>query len=157
MQMIEMNQDDFSVFKARSIRNLATQRSEDFGENQDTALGEAQKIFDQHLPTGLQTANHYFYHIKNDQLQTCGYLWFGERDQDGKRKIFIYDILVEENFRGNGFGKWMLQWLEQETLKLNLQEISLHVLAYNHVARGLYESMGFEMTNIYMSKKISPR
>ena len=156
MQMIEMNQDDFAVFKTRSIHNVAVQRMEDFGEHLEAATTQARKIFNEHLPDGLKTTDHFFYQIKNSQLEALGYLWYGSRTQDGQKKMFIYDIFVEENLRGKGYGKQMLQWLEKETEKLKFQEISLRVLAYNHRARELYESMGFEMTNIYMSKKIKP-
>ena len=154
MQMIEMSSLEFATFQKQSIRNVTMQRIEDFAEDLSVAQAHAEKVFNDHLPSGLKTPEHYFYQIKNDKLEACGYLWFGQKIQDGQKKLFIYDILVEEEYRGKGYGKWMLNWLEKEAQKLKLQEISLHVLAYNQVARELYESMGFEMTNIYMSKKI---
>ncbi len=154
MQMSAMDPNDFAVFKERSIANLTIQFAEDFVENLECSVLRAQQKFNAHLPLGLQTPGHYFYLLKNDQLVSNGYLWFGEREEHLRKKIFIYDILVEENFRGKGLGKWMLNWLEIETKKKDLQEITLHVLGYNHVARELYESMGFEATNIYMSKKV---
>lgn len=154
MQMIEMSPLEFSVFQNRSIHHVTIQRIEDFAEDLSVAQAHAEKIFNDHLPNGLNTPGHYFYQIKNEKLEACGYLWFGQKTQGSQKKLFIYDIFVEESSRGSGYGKWMLHWLEKEAQKLMLQEISLHVLAYNHVARELYESMGFEMTNIYMSKKI---
>lgn len=152
--MIKMDTSEFAIFKGRSIAVLAIQFAEDYVENLDSSMQRAEEKFSTYLPLGLQTPGHYFYLLKNEQSVSNGYLWFGEQEEHLRKKIFIFDILVEEKFRGKGLGKWMLNWLEIETKKKDLHEISLHVLGYNQIARELYESMGFEATNIYMSKKV---
>ena len=152
--MIQMNSDEFSVFKNRSIQNLAEQIAEDFGLSQDQAITQANEKFNSYLPLGLKTTGHDFYQIKDASGNPCGYLWYGERLERNKRSIFIYDILVEEQFRGRGYAKWMLGWLENTVKCMNIDEITLHVLGYNYKARELYETNGFETTHLYMSKKL---
>lgn len=154
MHMMAMNQDEFTAFRNRSINNFSEQLIEDLHCTPEVAYVKAEQKLNSYLSDGLETAGHYFYHIKDNQGEAHGYLWFGEREENNYKKIFIYDIFVEEVDRGQGYGKSMLIWLENETKKLDLLEISLHVLGYNHIARELYESMGFEITNIYMAKKL---
>ncbi len=154
MQMIKMDQTEFQKFYDRSLHEFAKQQSEDTGFSLDECLLKAKLVIDNHFPDGLSTSNQYLYHLKNESLEAVGYLWFEIREQINKKKVFIYDILVEQSFRGLGYSKIMLTWLEAETKRLQIDEISLHVLGYNHRAKALYDSFGFEVTNIYMSKKV---
>ena len=152
--MVAMSTAEFLQFSLRSKAEFAKQHQEDTGDSLPASLEKADAEFDKHLPQGQGTAGHYFYHLKNEAGLGCGYLWYGLSQSASTQKIFIFDILIELPFRGKGFSKFMLQWLETETKALGLNEISLHVLGYNNVARNLYDSMGFEVTNVYMSKKI---
>lgn len=153
-QMIKMNSTEFLAFRQLSVENGAVQFVEDFGGDLEVATQKTEEKFLSYLPEGLATSGNYFYLLKDQNLKSYGYLWFGERDGVKENKIFIFDIFVEPEFRGHGHGKWILRWLEAETKIMQIKEISLHVLGYNHVARELYESMGFEITNIYMAKKL---
>jgi ribosomal protein S18 acetylase RimI-like enzyme len=48
----------------------------------------------------------------------------------------------------------MMTWLEEKANEMGLAEIGLHVLGNNLVARGLYEKMGYTVTNLDMTKKL---
>ena len=154
MQMIKMDQIEFQKFYDRSLIEHAKQHSEDTGDLIDDSLIKAKLVIDNHFPDGLFSKDQHLYHLKNESQAAVGYLWFGIRHQHNKKKVFIYDILVEESFRGLGYSKIMLNWLESETKRRLIDEISLHVLGYNHTAKALYDSFGFEVTNLYMSKKV---
>ncbi len=155
MQMISMSDKEFTFFRHRSKSELVKQRAEDLNISLLAAEDEAETEVLRHLPHGQRTENNFFYHLKNDANLALGYLWFGLRTKSGKRQLFIYDILVEVPHRGKGFGRFMLQWLEVQAKLLSAKEISLHVLGYNKVARELYESAGYEVTNVYMAKPIN--
>ena len=45
--------------------------------------------------------------------------------------------------------------LEAKVKELGIDKIALHVFAHNHVARALYEKAGFEITGIYLTKKLT--
>jgi ribosomal protein S18 acetylase RimI-like enzyme len=45
--------------------------------------------------------------------------------------------------------------LEARVISMGLDVISLHVFGHNRAARSLYEKLGYETTNVYMSKKLS--
>ncbi len=155
MQMMKMNETEFKKFYDRSLLEFAKQHAEDTGTAIDEWLIMAKAAIGKHLPDGINTKDHYVYHLKNKMHEPVGYLWFGIRDELNQKKVFIYDILVEESFRGKGYSKIILTWLESETKRLGLNEISLHVLGYNYTARALYDSFGFEITNLFMSKKVN--
>ncbi len=44
--------------------------------------------------------------------------------------------------------------LEVIAKELGMKKIGLHVFGHNKVARGLYEKLGYEITNINMIKSI---
>jgi ribosomal protein S18 acetylase RimI-like enzyme len=85
--------------------------------------------------------------------QKVGMIWFFA-DYSGA-KAFIYDFLIDEPFRRQGLGKQALLALEEKVKALNLNVLALHVFAHNTGARKLYEQLGYAVTNISMSKKLS--
>jgi ribosomal protein S18 acetylase RimI-like enzyme len=44
--------------------------------------------------------------------------------------------------------------LEEKARKLELNSLDLHVFGSNHVARKLYETIGYEITHVMMSKTL---
>lgn len=152
MQMKKMEQKEFEVFQQYTTSEYAQMFATEHDVPMEKALEAAKRDVTNYLPEGKNTKDHYFFDLISDQ-KSCGYLWFGVREQTGTKKIFIFDILVHESARGKGCGKFMLAWLESEAKLMGLNEIYLHVFAKNTVARGLYESTGFQVTNLYMAKK----
>lgn len=122
-------------------------------------LNEAQtktdSDFKRLLPNELDTPDNYIFSIKLDEIliwkvsrfATCGAL--------NNRKAFIYDIFIDNNFRGKGYGKKTMELLEVEVKKLGLNHIGLHVFGHNHAARSLYQKMGYEITNLNLEKVLS--
>lgn len=149
-----MTLSEFQSFYDRSLTEFAKQYSEDTDILMEQSLLKAQAEILKYFPDGFETKDQHVYHLKNEALISVGYLWFGIQQKLNKKNVFIYDLLIEEPFRGLGYSKIILKWLELETKQLGIKEISLHVLGYNDRARALYQSCGFEITNLYMSKKI---
>lgn len=118
-------------------------------------FAEAQKKSDDDfhrlLPEGHQSLDQYIFSIR-DQGQWVGTLWLGVRGAADNRKGYIYDIVLNEETRGKGIGKKAMLLLEDEVRKLGLHHIGLHVFGHNKTARGLYESLGYEITNLNMEK-----
>ena len=67
---------------------------------------------------------------------------------------FIFELYVDEKFRGKGYGKQAMLLIEEEARELGLKSIGLHVFAVNTVARNLYESIGYETTSLNMVKNL---
>ena len=67
-------------------------------------------------------------------------------------KAFIYDFVVEESFRGRGFGKQALTAMEEKLKAMKVESVGLHVFGDNVGAQELYKKMGFRITGIQMKK-----
>ncbi|MGH2464711.1 MAG: GNAT family N-acetyltransferase [Candidatus Limnocylindrales bacterium] len=107
------------------------------------------------LPDGQLTADHQFMSIVNEDGLTVGALWFAPDRGDAHRAIFIWDIVIGEEFRGRGYGRAALTALEPVVRALGYDEISLHVFGDNDVARSLYRSAGYVETNVSMVKRLA--
>ena len=78
-------------------------------------------------------------------------LWINIRPKVGKTEAFIYDIVIDEDRRGRGYGRATMLACVARARELGAQSIGLHVFGDNAVARGLYTSLGFVETNVQMS------
>ena len=71
------------------------------------------------------------------------------------RSGFIFDIFIEEKFRGKGYGKQAMLLIEEKARELKLKSIGLHVFASNRAARNLYESLGYQVSSLNMTKELA--
>ena len=71
-----------------------------------------------------------------------------------EKKGFIFDFVIDEAFRGKGYGKESLKALEKYASKLRVEDLSLHVFAHNTVAVALYRKMGYKVTSLKIAKQI---
>lgn len=60
-----------------------------------------------------------------------------------KPLLNIHDVFVSPNFRGRGISKMMLKKVEAIALRIGCCKLTLEVLEYNVVGKGLYKSFGF--------------
>lgn len=82
-------------------------------------------------------------------------LWIGlDRPSTSKPLAWIYDIEVHEDQGGKGYGRSLLRAAEEETLRNGVPTLGLNVFGTNQVARKLYESAGYAITQISMSKTL---
>jgi ribosomal protein S18 acetylase RimI-like enzyme len=86
-----------------------------------------------------------------DAGEPVGILWIADQ---GDGKWFIYDIEMLEAKRGAGYGRATMLAAEDHVRAAGGTSLGLHVFGYNTVARGLYDSLGFEATNIQMRKAL---
>ena len=71
------------------------------------------------------------------------------------RRAFINDFVIEEKFRGKGFGEKAMEALHEKLQDMNVKSVGLHIIAHDTNAIALYEKMGYEVTNLYSNKTIS--
>lgn len=154
MYMKEMTPNEFDVFRKKTTAQRAQYHEVEVGLSSSEALFKAEEEFFKLCPQGMQTPEHFFHNLVLEDGVVAGYIWFAIRQRLNSKKVFINDIMVDEQFRGQDFGKFMMSWLEGKTRQLGLVEIALHVLGNNMAARGLYEKMGYSITNLDMSKKL---
>lgn len=148
-----MNQDEFNHYEKNAILSYAEDKKQAENLSAADALKLAQDSYRELLPQGLQSPEQHFYTLMNDQT-VIGMLWLAETKSGNNKLGFIYDFLIDEKFRGKGFGKESLTLLETYAKQLGMMAIKLHVFEHNTYARLLYEKMGFASTGRSMIKKL---
>ena len=121
-------------------------------EAEDRAARELEEL----LPEGTATKGHFLYAVRDESIQaTVGNLWLAVLDSSVGRSVWIYDILIHEEFRRRGYGSITLGLLlEEKARELGAGSVGLHVFGHNDAARALYEKTGYETTSILMSKRL---
>jgi ribosomal protein S18 acetylase RimI-like enzyme len=83
-----------------------------------------------------------------------GTVWFALRDSGVGRSVWIYDIIINENFRRKGYASRTLELVEDRARALGAKSVELHVFGHNQGARALYEKVGYKEMSITMAKPI---
>ncbi len=76
--------------------------------------------------------------------RTAGMLTLALYDTLAGRRGWIEDVVVDQNLRGKGVGKALLQHALQHARNESLKSLSLTSAAHRTAARSLYRKMGFE-------------
>jgi ribosomal protein S18 acetylase RimI-like enzyme len=85
--------------------------------------------------------------------ESVGLVWVA-LDRPRAGEAWIYDIQVNPEHRGKGYGHALLEAAEQEAARHGSQAIGLNVFGTNAVARRLYESSGYQVTAMNMRKEL---
>ena len=91
-------------------------------------------------------------HIMNGN-SAVGTIWYEIRDRV-MREAYLWDILIDENQRGKGYGKEAMRKLETTARKEGAGRIQLNVFGFNSTARNMYLKMGYRDAAITMMKHI---
>jgi ribosomal protein S18 acetylase RimI-like enzyme len=85
--------------------------------------------------------------------QPVGWLWLVVpfRGSDPAMAWVNY-VQVDEEYRGRGYGKQAMLLAEEEAAARGVTSVGLNVLVNNTVARGLYDSLGYQVTAQQMKK-----
>lgn len=155
VQLKPMTQSDFEAYIDYSAPLYAAEkvRSGNWTEDQadELARTEFQKLF----PQGLETPDTYIFCIQ-DGANEVGYLWISDQERGGKRVVWIYDIVIHEDFRRKGYATATFTALENYVRdELGGNRVELHVFGHNHGARALYDKLGFVTTNVVMAKDLT--
>ncbi|MCW2748995.1 MAG: family N-acetyltransferase [Aeromicrobium sp.] len=105
------------------------------------------------LPDGLDSVGHDIF-VGTVDGQEIGFLWLFTNPALAVPETFIYDIEVRAEHRGKGYGRGLLEAAERWCTEHGVVTLRLHVFGFNTPAINLYESAGFEITNLNMAKRI---
>ncbi len=78
--------------------------------------------------------------------EEVGTVWL---DVDGD-ETFILDIVVTPEHRGRGFGRALMVAIEDHARERGCRSVALSVFGDNAVARGLYDSLGYQVTETFL-------
>lgn len=87
------------------------------------------------------------YKKDNDKYIGCGY---GVIE---KGFVGLFDIIVKKEYRGNGYGKEIVETILNEASKQEIEKSYLCVVDNNTLAKNLYEKLGFKEIYKYWYRK----
>lgn len=147
-----ITEEEFVHWKKGSRENYAREKEKE-GLSREDALAEAEASFQRHLGQGKDSPNHHVYSITLGG-NVIGTLWWGAQKQGTAQVAWIYDITLVSTQRGKGLGKRTMEWAMADAKTKGFGKLGLHVFGHNKIARSLYESLGFETTNLVMYRKL---
>ena len=150
-----LREDEYAGFAELSNRGYADDMVANAGLSREQAEQKAERDFARILPDGLETSGHHINVIEAEpDGEPVGRLWYALEERGGRRIVFLYDIHVESDRRGQGYGRAAMLELERATAELGLDRIELNVFGGNAPARGLYRSLGWAEMAVTMTKQL---
>jgi ribosomal protein S18 acetylase RimI-like enzyme len=116
-------------------------------EHSSDALGRA-------FPAGAPTPGNTVFDLVNDTGQIVGYLWVGRDNSDDAGSSWVWDVVVDPEHRGQGYGRAAMQLAEGHARAEGARTLGLSVFGFNAVARAMYESAGYETRIVKMRKQL---
>jgi ribosomal protein S18 acetylase RimI-like enzyme len=133
------------------VRALETDAGLSAAEAEEKAAADHAGLF----PEGRPQADHHLYVVERETGEPVGHLFWAKRSAPGSgSRAFLYDVYIDEPFRGRGFGRQAMELLEEEVRAAGLPGLDLNVWGGNDLARSLYRKLGFEERAIFMSKEL---
>ncbi len=119
------------------------------------AEARAASLFARLVPDGQSTTGHEFRSIVIESGETVGAIWLAPHAEIGRGTAFLWDIVIEPDRQGQGYGRAALEALETLARALGYDSIRLHAFGDNDVARHLYRAVGYVETDVSMRKRLA--
>lgn len=93
---------------------------------------------------------------KTDEGTPAGFVWVAKTHNDftGQLEASLLNQYVAEPYRSQGLGRRLMQTAEEWARQQGLPRISLSVGAHNTLAQRLYETLGYQVDMLRMTKKL---
>lgn len=154
MQLKLMSFSEFILWKKKSIELYAQDKMQSHDLTKESATLLAENGFKRLLPKDLETEDAHLLSAIDNDGNLLGHIWFNITGEGTDKKAFIYDLIIEENYRSKGYGKKLMLLAEQEMKKLGVVRVGLHAFSNNVNAISLYQRLGFIQTDINMEKDL---
>lgn len=152
--LFPMSREVFSKFASESNEAYAQDQVLAGTWAADEAVEKATAQFNQLLPRGIDTSDHFFYEVHDPSNATVGYLWFAVVGIGEAKAGYVYNIRIHPGQQRKGHGKAALLFLETIAAEMHLPAIRLNVFGHNPNAQTLYHWLGYEVTSSSMRKPL---
>ncbi len=149
-----LREDEFAAWYDGARAGYARDIEESGGVPHDAARQKAVDDMRSLWPDGWGSPEQDVYALDDDDGEAVGYLWLCDREGMSGRQLFVYELRVEEAHRGKGHGRTLMKFAEEEARRRELPRIALNVFGGNEVARGLYRSLGYYESAVFMVKEL---
>ena len=155
VSFVELQDGPYREYRTNLVRHYAADKVRAGAWSQAEAEGRAARDVDGLLPEGPATQGHFLYSVRDDSMGAeVGTVWLALKDSGVGRSVWIYDIIIHEDFRRKGYASSTLDLVEERARDLGAKSVELHVFGHNRGARALYEKMGYNITSITMAKPV---
>lgn len=123
----------------------------DTGEDPETARRITEATGERLFPAGVPAEGQFVFLITEDGAPV-GSVWIGAGPDGPSDAWWLWSIEIDVAARGHGLGRQAVRLAEDFARKSGATKLELNVFGNNSVARGLYESLGYRILTVQMSK-----
>ena len=143
-----MTEAEYAGWVTESIAGYADAQVEAGLWDRETAEQRSRDEFQQLLPHGLATAGHHLWTARDAETDAeAGILWIAVRPKGAEIEAYVYDVLVNPEVQGLGYGRAVMDAGAVAARELGAQTVALNVHGHNERAYSLYKSLGYVVTN----------
>lgn len=140
-----MTQNEFPDYRQWQIDIYAAEKVAAGRCSPEVAMRESIEEVSQLLPNNLDSPGQFIFvaELGNERIGT---IWMSLNEELEVPRAFGVYIEIEPTLRGQGLGRELMYATRLECRKLGARGFGLSVFGHNSIARNLYESLGFEVT-----------
>ncbi|MGS3447876.1 GNAT family N-acetyltransferase [Klebsiella electrica] len=156
MMFRPMCEEEYPAYLQYFIADYAREIAANYRLSAEDSLAKAKREIAGDLPEGVNTPGQVLLCLftqADNRDRHVGYLWY--KPDAATRSVFIYDFYIFSACQGQGLGTQALRAFEQEMREQGVEQIRLRVAGDNERARHVYQSTGFWVTGINMSKTLT--
>ena len=113
------------------------------GNTQEEANRLAAASMDRAFPADVPAPGHVVFDVVDTDDAAVGYLWIGPDTSDDPGAWWVWDIEIDADKYGRGFGRNAMLLGEEYARSHGAHTLGLNVFGSNLRARILYESLGY--------------
>jgi GNAT superfamily N-acetyltransferase len=152
VDLVPMTEPEIAEFATRQFEGYVADRIAS-GEYPERARRPAAWEWNTYFPGRRAAAGHRLYRLVAGD-EPVGVLWLGPSAHGQAGAEWVYYVEIAEHRRGQGLGRVAMRLAEQDARAHGATELGLNVFGDNAVARQLYESVGYRITALNMTKKL---
>jgi ribosomal protein S18 acetylase RimI-like enzyme len=150
-----MTEDAYQIYLREYEEEYARDRMITDRESFEDALRTTRAQHAAMLPQGLKTPDQFFFLVADKGSgRAVGHLWFSFRR--ASRELYLCHILIKKAERRRGYGRSVLEALDDKAQELGCRAIWLNVMAHNQGAIDFYRTQGYRVGAVHMSKHYDP-
>jgi ribosomal protein S18 acetylase RimI-like enzyme len=155
LELVPMTQAEFEDYMDQgAVQHLANELARARDLSAETALKMALQSFDGiHPERKVDSPDQFVFHVA-DGATRIGVLHFGIKRDRTRPYVYVWDIVIRPEYRGNGYGEGTMRALERKTSELGFSRIALNVFGHNAPAVALYNKLGYRPASMAMVKEL---
>jgi ribosomal protein S18 acetylase RimI-like enzyme len=149
-----VTQAEFDAWLPRQVIGYAAMIAASGSLPADAARAKAEGDTARYFSGGVATPGQAVYRVMAGEVPV-GWLWLAlPGPQPDPLMAWVFEIEIEAAFRSRGYGRAAMRLAEAEARSRGMTSLGLNVHGQNAVARSLYESLGYEVTEMQMKKLV---